>query len=116
MSSKSYGKLNFKTHQDKGGLKMVAKILAVSLLAAIAMVSPRDLVFAFVHKTEIGGDVGKEFERVKKNVKDETERIQGKVDAEFGRWHDFRTATLNDIRKFRKSILDDLKGFRDRTL
>jgi len=56
---------------------MVAKILAVSLLAAIAMVSPRDLVFAFVHKTEIGGDVGAEFERAKENLKDEVERVAG---------------------------------------
>ena len=95
---------------------MVAKILAVSLLAAIAIVSPGDSVFAFVHKTEIGGDVGAEFERAKENLKDEVERTKTKVGAEFGRWGDFRRATINDIRNFRKSILDDLEGIRDRTL
>ena len=91
---------------------MVMKLLAVSLLAAITIVSARDSVFAFT----ISGDVGAEFERAKKNVKDEIERTEKKVGAEFGRWGDFKTATINDIRNFRKSILDDLKGIRDRTL
>ncbi len=99
---------------------MVTKLLIVSTLVAGALFFVHQPVFGFFHNTEIGGDVGAEWERAKDKLDDEYDRGRKNIDDEFDRAvdriGDVTRATIKDIKKLRNATLDDLKRLRDTSI
>ena len=98
---------------------MVTKLLIISTLLAGSLFVYQP-AYGLFHKTEVGGDVGAEWERTKDKLDDEYDRGRKNIDDEFDRAvdriGDVTRATIKDIKKLRNATLDDLKRLRDTSI
>lgn len=99
---------------------MVTKLLIISTVLAGMFLFVHQPVYGFFHKSEVGGDVGAEWERTKDKLDDEYDRGRKNIDDEFDRAvdriGDVTRATIKDIKKLRNATLDDLKRLRDTSI